>query len=105
MALEQSNIILPESLHLADFKRQRAFRTPGGPEAANGWPGPAAPFEPPENPPFHESGPKSESEILDFKSLQLVPGGLDNVLTSLEGYYLNHALMTAGGNRGRTSLL
>ena len=37
--------------------------------------------------------------------LQLPPGGLDDVLTALEGYYLYSSLMTSGGTRSRTSTL
>ncbi|MDR1677608.1 MAG: sigma 54-interacting transcriptional regulator [Deltaproteobacteria bacterium] len=105
VALEQSNIILPESLHLADFKRQASLRTPIASEKTLNLKVPE-PAPPPQNQsgwPTHD--PKVDGPILDFKSIQLVPGGLDNVLTSLEGYYLYNALMTAGGNRGQTSIL
>jgi two-component system response regulator PilR (NtrC family) len=105
VALEQSNIILPESLHLADFKRQSSLRPPVAPrdghKLAVPEPAFAAPLGRPAEP---EPKPVGEGEVIDFKSLQLVPGGLDNVLTSLEGYYLYNALMTAGGNRGRTAI-
>jgi two-component system response regulator PilR (NtrC family) len=103
VALEQSNIILPESLHLADFKRQSSLRPPLAGDASPRWPSPGPPATAPA--PEPRPGAPDEGGIMDFKSLQLVPGGLDNVLTALEGYYLYNALMAAGGNRGRTSLL
>jgi DNA-binding NtrC family response regulator len=101
VALEQSNIILPESLHLADFKRQSSLRSPLAPGTSAG----LQIASPPAAPAGRPAGPKAPLPALDFKSLQLVPGGLDDILTSLEGYYLYNALMTAGGNRGRTSIL
>jgi two-component system response regulator PilR (NtrC family) len=101
VALEQSNIILPESLHLADFKRQSSLRSPLSPGTSAG----LQIAGPPAAPAGRPAGPKAPLPALDFKSLQLVPGGLDDILTSLEGYYLYNALMTAGGNRGRTSIL
>ncbi|MDR2387652.1 MAG: sigma-54 dependent transcriptional regulator, partial [Deltaproteobacteria bacterium] len=104
VALEQSNIILPESLHLADFKRQSSLRPQVAPQDSpklavpeSSFPAPGASVEP-------EAKSPGEGEVIDFNSLQLVPGGLDNVLTSLEGYYLYNALMAAGGNRGRTAI-
>jgi two-component system response regulator PilR (NtrC family) len=105
VALEQSNIILPESLHLADFKRQSSFRPHLAPEShRRGWTvtEPAFPAMPP--PPASAPNSRADEPEIDFKSLQLVPGGLDNVLTSLEGYYLYNALMSAEGNRGRTAI-
>jgi DNA-binding NtrC family response regulator len=136
VALEQSNIILPESLQLADFKRQSSLSaapadaflswkmpdsaqppnfnesflppSPFGPgNMSPGASGPplATPVPPANNNNIEEATPKNANPVLDFKSLQLVPGGLDDILASLEGYYLYNALMTAGGNRSRTSNL
>ncbi|MDR1050578.1 MAG: sigma 54-interacting transcriptional regulator [Deltaproteobacteria bacterium] len=119
VALEQSNIILPDSLQLADFKRQSSLGAPPlPPDGLPGWripdaapPGGLPETFPPQKPPARadqqgqdEARPRPPA-ALDFKSLQLVPGGLDDILTSLEGYYLYNALMTAGGNRSRTSNL
>ncbi|MDR2456604.1 MAG: sigma 54-interacting transcriptional regulator, partial [Deltaproteobacteria bacterium] len=102
VALEQSNIILPDSLHLADFKRQQA--APAAPAA------PAQSFSeaPPPSPPPAQAGPAMSApppmgETASY--LSLPPGGLDDVLTALEGYYLYNALMTSGGTRSRTSTL
>ena len=100
VALEQSNIILPDSLHLADFKRQQSSVPPRL----------QAPMPPPA---ASEMEPKAPSPpiIMDrlganeTSYLQLPPGGLDDVLTSLEGYYLYNALMSSGGTRSRTSTL
>jgi two-component system response regulator PilR (NtrC family) len=106
VALEQTNIILPDSLHLADFKRQSVSAAPVGAEISPAWIMPETPATLADKPtpaPAEES--KSPPQPMDFNSLQLIPGGLDNVLTYLEGYYLYNALMTAGGNRSRTSNL
>jgi two-component system response regulator PilR (NtrC family) len=83
VALEQSSIILPESLRLADFKRalpplsialNKKLSTPG-----------------------HYF---SETKVL----LPGLPrGGLDELLARLEVYYLYRGLLAAGGLRGRTA--
>jgi two-component system response regulator PilR (NtrC family) len=91
VALEQSNIILPDSLHLADFKRQQTFAgAAADPPDPGQAPGPA---------PAPEEPPKPQDPF------QLPPGGLDDVLTALEGYYLYNALMSSGGARGQTATL
>jgi two-component system response regulator PilR (NtrC family) len=105
VALEQSNIILPESLHLADFKRKASLRTPLASESSPVWDESDQSVTAPQPLPVERPRPEGAEQVMDFNSLQLVPGGLDNILTSLEGYYLYNALMTAGGNRGRTAIL
>jgi len=82
VALEQSNIILPESLRLADFKRRAA-------------PPPAAPFAPP-------------SAVRYFgEPAGLLPGlsagGLDELMAGLEAYYFYRSLISARGGRGRAA--
>jgi two-component system response regulator PilR (NtrC family) len=83
VALEQSNIILPESLRLADFKRALP-------------PLPAAPSQNFSTPGHYFS----ETGVL----LPGLPqGGLDELLAGLEDYYLYRGLLAAGGLRGRTA--
>jgi two-component system response regulator PilR (NtrC family) len=88
VALEQSNIILPESLRLADFKQSAA-----APQFAGPWvPAPAPPL----------------AEVRSFGELaELLPGlpagGLDELLASLEAYYFYRSLLSAQGGRGRAA--
>jgi two-component system response regulator PilR (NtrC family) len=142
VALEQSNIILPESLHLADFKRG-SLNTPtffdeltkgqGAPKILPPFISPHA-MTPPTQPASNASGtnqpmspsgaPSSASPTTgaplpasaaqgdnpqqaqtDFSNFTLPAGGLNNILTSLEGYYLYNAMLTAGGIRNRVSSL
>jgi two-component system response regulator PilR (NtrC family) len=93
VALEQSNIILPDSLILADFKRDPAtFSEPPPPS-----------FAPPVLPPGPDLTPVPREVDPDRYELQLPAGGIDDVLNSLEVYYLFNALLSAGGARGRTA--
>ncbi|MDR2724915.1 MAG: sigma 54-interacting transcriptional regulator [Candidatus Adiutrix sp.] len=84
VALEQSNIILPESLRLADFKRS------GG-----GVP-PSAPLAPP---PAAVRSLGEAAELLPG----LPPGGLDELMAGLEACYLYQSLLLAKGGRGRAA--
>ncbi|MDR2945470.1 MAG: hypothetical protein LBV79_01810, partial [Candidatus Adiutrix sp.] len=99
VALEQSNIILPESLRLADFKRNVAEPPPappsfgqplygGAPPAPLAWPKAAAPGR-----------GFAETAVLP----SLPPGGIDDLLAGLEVYYLYRALAASGNARGRTA--
>ena len=83
VALEQSNIILPESLRLADFKQAAA--APPNPPA---WPPPAS---------FRSLG--EPAELLPG----LPAGGLDELMAGLEAYYLYRSLLSARGGRGRAA--
>ncbi|MDR2404989.1 MAG: sigma 54-interacting transcriptional regulator [Deltaproteobacteria bacterium] len=96
VALEQSNIILPESLLLADFKRDPALFDNNVPPIG---------FNTPEVPPGPDITPVSIDTDPDRSELQLPVGGIDDILTSLEGYYLFNALLTAGGARGRAATI
>ncbi|MDR3205443.1 MAG: sigma 54-interacting transcriptional regulator [Deltaproteobacteria bacterium] len=95
VALEQSNIILPESLGLADMKQLEPPRA----EPIADVPPPALNKRAPEASNL-ENGVEPVSG-----GLQLPPGGLDDILTSLEGYYLYNSMMTSGGGRSRASSL
>lgn len=144
VALEQSNIILPESLRLADFKRSGLGpASPAAPPPFSGQPGPTPPpsafsgqASAPTPPPYAFSGQSAPmpppSAFSGFQSAPaptfpqpggfgaaspagpvpvatpvlallpgLPPGGIDDLLASLEGYYLYQALVTCGGSRGR----
>jgi two-component system response regulator PilR (NtrC family) len=79
VALEQSNIILPESLTLASYKHQR----------------------PPETP-FAES-PAPADRLSDDLEPPPRSAALDDVLAALERMLLLKALCAAGGARGRTA--
>jgi two-component system response regulator PilR (NtrC family) len=93
VALEQSNIILPESLRLADFKRDVSlFETQTNYSTT-----------PPEFPPAPDLTPVSQETDPARFDLQLPLGGIDDILTSLEGYYLFCALNFSGGARGRAA--
>ena len=81
VALEQSNIILPESLRLADFKRSAALPRP--------------PAFPP--PPVRFFG--DTAELLPG----LPAGGIDELMAGLEAYYLYGSLLSARGGRGRAA--
>jgi two-component system response regulator PilR (NtrC family) len=94
VALEQSNIILPESLLLADFKRD-----PSRLDSILS----VRFFSAPEVPQGPDITPVSREADPDRSDLQLPVGGIDDILTSLEGYYLFNALLTAGGARGRAA--
>jgi two-component system response regulator PilR (NtrC family) len=95
VALEQSNIILPESLLLADFKRDPGvFDNP-----------PPLSFSAPELPPGPDITPMTSDADPERSELQLPVGGIDDILTSLEGYYLFNALLSAGGARGRAATM
>jgi two-component system response regulator PilR (NtrC family) len=99
VALEQSNIILPESLRLADFKKtalHSAAVFPSGP--------PAAPlsFSPPAGIPRSEFGGR-RAALADRPKLLpgLPPGGLEELWSDLELYYIYLAMAAAAGARGR----
>jgi two-component system response regulator PilR (NtrC family) len=99
VALEQSSIILPESLILANYKeRADSFHDPAPPPPPRG-PAPAPVPPPPDLTPVSREHDPARSE------LQLPLGGIDDVLTALEGYYLFNALLVAGGARGRAASL
>lgn len=104
VALEQSNIILPESLRLADFKRTSAE------------PAPMPSFSPPQSPLAQPSVPSASPAVpmswpgagRNFGETAAVlpslpPGGIDDLLAGLEVYYLYRALVAAGNARGRTA--
>jgi two-component system response regulator PilR (NtrC family) len=98
VALEQSNIILPDSLILANYKeRGDAYADPAPPSAFR--------TSPPSIPPGPDLTPVSSETDPARSELQLPMGGIDDVLTSLEGYYLFNALLVAGGARGRAAAL
>ncbi|MDR1546406.1 MAG: sigma 54-interacting transcriptional regulator [Deltaproteobacteria bacterium] len=115
VALEQSNIILPESLRLADFKRESStfnppFAGPPQPPFA-GAAGPLSAAPPPLNG-WRPGGPPAPPETAALAdpaaseaAFQLPPGGLDDLLTSLEGHYLFNSLISASGTRGRAASL
>ncbi|MDR2349698.1 MAG: sigma 54-interacting transcriptional regulator [Deltaproteobacteria bacterium] len=98
VALEQSNIILPESLLLSGQKSEPGFIR----DFARGDPNPQT--------------PRTLLETMDFtpvvhdvdplKSiLQLPEGGLENLLIAVEGYYLYNAHISSYGIRSRTATL
>jgi two-component system response regulator PilR (NtrC family) len=88
VALEQSNIILPESLRLADFKRNAA-----PPPAASR---PSRPlFAPP-------AAVRSFGELAELLP-GLPAGGLDELMAGLEAYYFYRSLIAARGGRGRAA--
>jgi two-component system response regulator PilR (NtrC family) len=96
VALEQSNIILPDSLTLAAYKTQ--------PESYPETPSQSLfRAQPPALPPVPDLTPASQEHDPARSELQLPVGGIDDVLTSLEGYYLFNALLVAGGARGRAA--
>jgi two-component system response regulator PilR (NtrC family) len=118
VALEQSNIILPESLRLADFKRESLNLDEGAAFSGFNFAPPqtsAAPsFGPADqgSPAYYSSppplkatsqpplAPSGQREKPGPTVLRLPPGGLDDILTSLEIYYLLNALIAAEGRRG-----
>ncbi|MCL2029870.1 MAG: sigma 54-interacting transcriptional regulator [Deltaproteobacteria bacterium] len=81
VALEQSNIILPESLRLADFKQSAAAPSSAFPTSA----AVRSLGEPPELLPG------------------LPAGGLDELMGDLEAYYFHRGLLAARGVRGRAA--
>jgi len=157
VALEQSNIILPESLRLADFKRSGLEPPAPSPAAFAGQPAPTPPpsafsgqpaptpppsafagqpapmppvsafagqpapmppvsafaggFQPTGQPAFSQPGgygpappaglPQAEAPPVLALLPSLPPGGGDELLSTLEGYYLYRALVSCGGSRGR----
>ena len=88
VALEQSNIILPESLRLADFKQGTA----------------AMPAVVP--PPYLSVPPPAGARALG-EPAELLPGlragGLDELMAGLEVYYFYRSLLSARGARGRAA--
>ena len=104
VALEQSDIILPESLRLADFKKSAA--APAAAQAATAPPSPPAYFhfnQPPQSnsaPPVPAASP---GEIQPPVLPSLPPGGIDELLNALEVYYLYRTLVAFGGVRGRAA--
>jgi two-component system response regulator PilR (NtrC family) len=98
VALEQSNIILPDSLILANSKD----RVDSIPESTVP---PSFRSSPPSIPPGPDITPVSRERDPARSELQLPVGGIDDVLTSLEGYYLFNALLLAGGARGRAAAM
>jgi two-component system response regulator PilR (NtrC family) len=117
VALEQSNIILPESLRLADFKRESiSLNQPGQILGSLNFPAP--PLETGETSltsPWPETGPPAFPLSSPGRAappppdqpafLRLPPGGLDDILTSLEVYFLFNALKTAEGRRSLAAKL
>lgn len=108
VALEQSNIILPESLRLADFKRTTAenssshFSPQLSPQAGSnsGFQVPPASASP-------VSWPGAGRAFSDGAAVlpSLPPGGIDDLLAGLEVYYLYRALVASGNARGRAAAL
>ncbi|MDR1313813.1 MAG: sigma 54-interacting transcriptional regulator [Deltaproteobacteria bacterium] len=98
VALEQSNIILPDSLILANYKERSDVYPEGQPQ-------PMFRTQPPNLPPGPDLTPVSREHDPARSELQLPVGGIDDVLTSLEGYYLFNALLVAGGARGRAAAM
>ncbi|MDR1873368.1 MAG: sigma 54-interacting transcriptional regulator [Deltaproteobacteria bacterium] len=117
VALEQSNIILPESLRLADFKRESLGPNPPsdpqGPKFTEPLAPPVkAPSLPPEplggtipviNPPVAPTAPTRDPVAPPLS--RLPAGDLDDILASLEVYYLVSALIAADGRRGLAAKL
>ncbi len=120
VALEQSNIILPESLRLADFKRSepeavparflaagdRGFMSPPPPASA------VPPFSVPPlapasrefgNDPWQSNFGRAYGGETPALLPGLPPGGVDDLLNGLEGYFLYRALVASGAVRGRTA--
>jgi two-component system response regulator PilR (NtrC family) len=95
VALEQSNIILPDSLKLANYKE--------GGDTTDSPPLSMFRTAPPPLPPGPDLTPVARETDPNRSELQLPVGGIDDVLTSLEGYYLFNALLVAGGARGRAA--
>ena len=83
VALEQTSIVLPESLSLASFKQERRMGEPPKEQLQWTMPGPATPRA------------TKEAE----------PLGLDELLANLERMYLIRALQTADGVKQRTAEL
>lgn len=109
VALEQSNIILPDSLRLADFKRGEIARTISTPDSASPpFPqNPMAAMTPPHHtPPYADRmvWPDSQSHP-DSLLTELPSGGVDELLNQLEIYYLFRALVTTSGIRGRAAAM
>ncbi len=116
VALEQSSIILPESLRLADFKRtEPAAFTPAGvlapPPPQSAFPA-AAPLRPvgmPAPPAYGERAAGSRTPVRLFGEPpmavlpDLPPGGIDELLASVEAYYVYRALRDSGNIRGRAA--
>ncbi|MDR1920227.1 MAG: sigma 54-interacting transcriptional regulator, partial [Candidatus Adiutrix sp.] len=133
VALEQSSIILPESLRLADFKRDNlpVWGFSDGPGAPPPLPSagplfyPAGPAPPassasPAAPPYAASASYSalspESSNLAVSDMRKVmreamtavlpglpAGGIDELLATLESYYIYRAMFMTGGLRGRAA--
>lgn len=143
VALEQSNIILPESLRLADFKRtgldlsRPAAAEPGSfnlPSASlmSAFNPTSAPCPPPSSGGGRHAFTAAPSNSLqpDFQAAPPIPaltpgrlspsvyggreaqaqmlaglpqGGIEYLLSALEGYYLYRAMFTFNNNRGRTA--
>jgi two-component system response regulator PilR (NtrC family) len=101
VALEQSSIILPESLRLADFRRDTPAPWPEAAAAPSPRLSSATAIYSPS--PFPEAF--SEPQTLATVLPGLPPGGMDEMLSRLEGYYLYQALIAASGARGRTASL
>ncbi len=102
VALEQSTIILPESLRLADLKKNGTSAMPAFQSAVARPPARFA-FSPP--PLTDTPGPAARSggELAPPVLPSLPPGGIDELLGNLEVYYLYRALLTYGGARGRAA--
>ncbi|MDR0548131.1 MAG: sigma-54 dependent transcriptional regulator [Deltaproteobacteria bacterium] len=117
VALEQSNIILPESLRLADFKREAVGLNSGPnfpsgvtfPESFGSIGGPKSQSAPPPMgaaKAFLGDSLAAPSPPPKLNALaNLPPGGLDDVLASLEIYYLINALIVSEGRRGLAAKL
>jgi two-component system response regulator PilR (NtrC family) len=97
VALEQTNIVLPESLALASFKQDPNWAPP-----------PTRPITVPVTIPNNRYVPPSlPSEVSPppFESLGLPPGGLDAALAEMEKSILIQALWSARGQRQTTTEL
>lgn len=110
VALEQSNIILPESLRLSDFKQRESVQT-FTPRSPN------LPLPLPEtsyqntNPAHLSAATHTEGARSDYPGhygtllVGLPSGGIDELLNSLEIYYLFRAMYTTVGIRGRAATM
>ena len=112
VALEQSNIILPESLRLADFKRAGLESSAAQPAAM---PPPSAfsplpetfTTPPAEVPPSYHQPASFDPPPLESLPLavlpDLPPGDIDDLLFALDGYYIYRSLMSCASCRGRAA--
>ncbi|MGL4208966.1 MAG: sigma 54-interacting transcriptional regulator [Candidatus Adiutrix sp.] len=101
VALEQSNIILPESLRLTELNRQAPISsTPKFAAASKG-----SIFTAPENQPPQASRPRFDYHQEKLSLSDLPPGGIDELLATLESYYLYQALYATSGIKGQAAIM